>query len=276
MNGHVNITDREIEHLITGKLGEQAEHRKRTAPRRQHFQTTQLGNAKRLVSRYGNELRYCHAWKKWLIWNGRQWRADETGRIYGLAKETVLSIYTEAKRSGDAIRERIAHHASKSESRYEIESMISLAQSELPITPGELDNDPFLFNCLNGTLDLHTGQLLTHKSSNWLSKISPVSYDQAAECPNWVAFLGRIFGGSTELISFLQQAIGYSLTGSVSEKGLFVFHGNGDNGKTTLLEAVRHIMGDYAGVVDINSLMQSQISWESGSSHRARQKRGKS
>src|SRR5260370_30996784 len=80
-------------------------------------------------------------------------------------------------------------------------------------------------------------------------------HDANARWKPWLSLLGRIFNGDAQLIDYLQKVIGYSLTGIVTEKALFVLHGGGYNGKTTLLEAVRSVMGDYAGVIDIDALI---------------------
>src|ERR1051326_489563 len=223
-----------------------------------YFKTTQLGNAERMVTLFGRQIMHCHPWKKWLIWNDKQWRADNCGTIYKVAKATVRGIYGEAERtSEDTIRRALADHARNSESKSEIEAMIALAQHEVAITPEQLDSSPWLFNCQNGTIDLQSGALRKHNQGDRITKISPVHFDPDARCPTWLKFLQRIFAGDEGLINLMQRVIGYALTGSVSEKALFVLHGGGNNGKTTLLEAIRYIMGDYAGVVDINSLMQS-------------------
>jgi putative DNA primase/helicase len=90
-----------------------------------------------------------------------------------------------------------------------------------------------------------------------ITKLAPVNYSPDAACPTWLKFLNRIFAGDVALIEYLQKVIGYGLTGIVTEKALFVFHGGGDNGKTTLLEAVRAVIGDYAGVIEIDAMMQN-------------------
>src|SRR5207253_11419144 len=48
------------------------------------------------------------------------------------------------------------------------------------------------------------------------------------------------------LITFLQRAIGYSLTGETREQCLFVLHGSGSNGKSTFLELLQALLEDYA------------------------------
>ena len=63
--------------------------------------------------------------------------------------------------------------------------------------------------------------------------------------------------GNEALIHYVQKVIGYALTGNVNEKAMFVLYSGGDNGKTTLLETVRALLGDYAGIVEIDALMQN-------------------
>jgi putative DNA primase/helicase len=221
---------------------------------------TQLGNAQRLVQRHGGELRYCHKWKKWLIWNGKQWQIDENGEIERRAKDTVQEIYREGLSARDEdLRNRLFGHARRSERRSEIEAMIALAQSHegIAVLPDQLDSTPWALNCLNGILDLKTGELYSHDRENLITKITPVSFIKDAECPTWLQFLDRIMAGDEALIHYIQRVIGYALTGSVNEKAMFVLYGGGDNGKTTLLETVRALLGDYAGIVEIDALMQN-------------------
>lgn len=213
---------------------------------REHL--TDLGNARRLVKRHGENLRYCHLWGKWLVWNGRRWEKDETGAVLRLAKETVRSIYNEASQEvEDAVRRKIADHARKSESALRIRAMVALAESEpgIPVLPGELDRDPWLLNCANGTIDLRTGELRPHRREDLITKIVPVEYDPEAPCPTWLAFLERIMDGKKKLIAFLQRAAGYSLTASTQEQCFFLLYGTGANGKSVFLTTILAVMGDY-------------------------------
>jgi len=211
------------------------------------FNCSDLGNAERLSHYYGDKLKYCHPWSKWVIWDGTRWSEDHKGKVSQLAKKTVRKIYEEAKQSqDDNKRQAIARHAIFSESNGRIKSMIALAQSELPVTPDEFDKDRFLLNCKNGTVDLSTGTLTPHDKDNFITKLAPINYDKAATCPQWEKFLNRIMGNNQDLIKFLQRAIGYSLTGDVSEQCLFLFWGTGDNGKSTFLRTIYTILGDYS------------------------------
>jgi putative DNA primase/helicase len=211
------------------------------------FNLTDMGNAERLVHHFGSEIRYCHAWKKWLIWDGKRWAVDKTEQIKHKAKEVVRRIYRDAEhQSDDRKRQDIAKHAMSSESEKRIRSMVSLAQSEAFITPEELDLNPWLLTCLNGTINLETGKLMPHQTDHFISQLAPVNYDQDMDCPLWLSFLDRIMDGNEHLISFLQRAIGYSLTGETSEQCLFIFYGSGANGKTTFLQTINSMLGEYA------------------------------
>jgi phage/plasmid-associated DNA primase len=153
----------------------------------------------------------------------------------------------------------------------QIKAMLFLAESDLPITPAELDTASHLLNFLNGTVDLRTGKLGPHRRSDWLTKIVYFRYRPEAKCPRFLAFLSEIMGGgpdasegdlrrADELIAFLKAALGYSATGEVTEKVIIVAHGSGDNGKTTLLSVARDLLGDYATTIGLDMLITREES----------------
>jgi putative DNA primase/helicase len=236
----------------------------RTKSLPQKFAKTDLGNARRLVALHGADLRYCKPWKSWLIWDGKRWTVDRTGEIDRRAKSTVDGMKLEAKGMDeeDARKEKLFRHCTRSQNAARLAGMCRVAESEsqVVITPEELDKDPFLFNCKNGTLDLKNGTLRQFRRSDMLTKLSPVEFSESATCPKFEEFLKQITNGDVDLMSYLQRIFGYCMTGSVKEKALFIFVGDGNNGKTTLLEAFRHVLGDYAGQIPIESLLKSNDS----------------
>ena len=151
---------------------------------------------------------------------------------------------------------------------------LALSQCELPIESRQLDASPFLLNCKNGTLDLKTADLHTHQREDFLTKLVPFDYHPQAECPRFREFVYEIMGSTPEasqaeleradrLVDFLQRVLGYAITGDVSEKIVVCFFGSGNNGKTTLLEAVRHPLAEYSQQILIDSLMTSYRGRES-------------
>jgi len=209
---------------------------------------TDLGNAERLVARHGADLRFCHPWARWLVWDGRRWAIDDAGEVKRRAKETVRAIYAEAAQAMDENeRKARANWAMRSESRHRLDAMIALAQSEpaIPVLPDDLDTDRWLLTVGNGTLDLRTGKLRPHVRDDMITHLVEVDYDPHAQAPLWQDFLTRVMDGNDDLSAFLQRAVGYSLTGDIGERVLFFLYGCGANGKSTFLEIIRAVAGDY-------------------------------
>ena len=220
---------------------------------------TDVGNAERFVAHVGRDLRYLHLSETWFVWSGQRWRKDETGAAMRLAYATARAVADKAAGIEDERhRVRLERHALKCENASRIHSMLRLATSLLPITPNELDRSPWLLNCANGTLDLETGQLREHRREDLLTRLAPVAYTADAECPRWLDFLHHVMAGNDEMVAFLQRAVGYSLTGSTAEQVLFLLHGIGANGKSTFIETVRALLGDYATQADFTTFLRQQ------------------
>jgi putative DNA primase/helicase len=223
------------------------------------FQISDLGNARRLVSRHGKRFRYLCDRRKWLYWDGRRWADDDLGEIKRAAKETVEAIFEESlSEPDDRRRNDLRKFAIRSQSAQRLAGMIELAQSELPMPmrSTDFDRDSWSFNVLNGTLNLKTGTLRKHDPENFISKLAPVEFKPEATCPTWDAFLARIMP-SGSLRGFLRRAAGYTLTGDVTEQCILVNHGGGSNGKSTFLNALRGVFGDgeYAMHTPIDTLL---------------------
>jgi putative DNA primase/helicase len=211
------------------------------------FATTDLGNAERLVAQHGADVRYCAPWASWLLWGGSHWERDTSLGIHRRAKQTVRHIYHEAAEADTKeARRELAAWARRSEAEARINAMLALARPHVGVQPQDLNRDPWLLNVLNGTLDLRTARLVPHDRHDLITKRVPVRYDSTAACPTFAAFLQTILAERPELISFLQRAIGYSLTGDTREQVLFILHGLGSNGKSTLLDVCHGLLGDYA------------------------------
>ena len=158
-------------------------------------------------------------------------------------------IYVESGQSEDKnFRKELASYALVCESEARRRAMVSSSKAleGIPIQPEELDQEPWLLNVTNGTLDLNTGELREHRREDLITKLAPVNYDPKATCPIWEEFLDKIMDGNQNLIRYLQKAAGYALTGSTKEQCLFFLYGLGANGKSTFLNIIREMMGEYA------------------------------
>ena len=222
------------------------------------FRLTDLGNGERMAKRHGADLRYCHPWGRWFHWDGRRWQSDSTAEVERRAKETIRSIYGEASRlMDDRERKALVDHARASERDPRLRAMIArtAAETGIPILPEQLDVDRWLLNVQNGTLNLKTGQLQPHRREDLATKLAPVEYDARAGCENWIGFLYHILNQNEKLMTFLQRSVGYALTGDTREQVLFLLHGTGANGKSTLLEVVLAMLGDYACQTPTDTLL---------------------
>jgi putative DNA primase/helicase len=211
---------------------------------------TELGNAERMVTRFGDVIRYCHPWSKWLVWDGQRWAIDNTAAANRLAKKTVRKILAEASTvEEEEARTLLTKWAITSESRAAISAMLALASSErgVPILHEEMDRDGWLFNCPNGTIDLRTGQLRGHRREDLITQLCPVDFDPMARCPLWDGTLDLFFKSDPELIGYWQRVFGYCLVGVIRDHVMPIAYGKGSNGKSTILGTMLEVLGrDYA------------------------------
>lgn len=212
---------------------------------------TDLGNARRLVARHGEDLRYCYERRQWLVYEGgRRWAWDTTGECERRAKDVVNVILGEAQRApSGGERKKLARWALATEGAGRIKSLMELARSEpgIAVSVNDLDRDRWLLNCANGTLDLRTGELREHRREDLIARYVDVEYDPTAKALIFEQFLARVLP-SVEIRGWIQEYAGASLTGDTSERVFAILHGRlGKNGKSTLVETLRKAAGGNDG-----------------------------
>jgi putative DNA primase/helicase len=225
------------------------------------FFLTDLGNGERLVASHGADFRYVHDWREWRTWDGVRWSIDGTAEIYRRAKDTIRGMMKLLAELDDEDEVKALKAWSFTcEAKHKVDAMVQQAARELGVSSrsSDFDQNPWLFNCPNGTLDLETITFRAPDKQDLCTKSSPVKYDPDAKPDLWVKFLERIIPDA-EVRDFLQVSLGYSLSGHSWEKFVWFLIGEtGDNGKTTFIETVRHIFGEqegYAANMNFNSLM---------------------
>jgi P4 family phage/plasmid primase-like protien len=229
------------------------------------FPMTEGGNARRyaaLARAQGGSLFYCEDLGVWFSWDGKRWKRDHGIATQEMAKRVVRSVRQETvnEKLTPVAYQELAKHAIRSDSAKSIRSTIELAGSEpgMHVEHHRLDAQPMLLNIENGTLELTTGQLRPHDRADLLTKLCSVKYDPKAKCPTWLRFLDEIMAGRADLVDYLRRLSGYFLTGVIREHVLPVFYGVGRNGKTTFIDALLDLLGDYAGPAPKDLLMRKR------------------
>jgi putative DNA primase/helicase len=217
-----------------------------------HF--SDAGNAARFARHHRGRLLYCDG-TGWLHYDGIRWRSIGV-EITRFAKGTVSTIYQEAARHSDEEkREAIGRWALKSESEKYIRAMVSLAQCELQVRADKLDQNPWLLNCENGTLDLRTGDLREHDSADLITKLAPVCYDPDSRSPLWDSVIRRALPDE-QVRTYFQKLTGYTLTGCTREDIFALIHGPTRSSKGTVQDAIATMLGDYAITAELDVLAQ--------------------
>ena len=212
-----------------------------------------------LIGLNGENLLWCDTLGKWLIWNKSRWKFDETRRMLKITDGLVNHFLQLAYRATDPDeRTRYLDLAQKCGAQARQKSIAEMLKPQLPVTVDQLDQQHTLLNVRNGVVDLTTGEILAHSQGYHITKRTNASCKPDSGCSRWHAFLSEIMNGNTELIEFLQRAIGYSLFGLTTEHYLFVLHGTGRNGKSTFLDVLMEILGDYAMPSAADLLMQKR------------------
>lgn len=233
------------------------------------------GNAERLFDAFGDMLRFCYTDKKWLYYYDGKWYTDNIGYIRQLADSATMLQEQERilYAHDEEMLKAFDRHLKKSRSFAGKTNMIREAEHYAPILPQNLDRNKAVIGAKNGIIDLKTGELLPHDREAYLTKQCPVIYNPDAPEPAlWLQFLSDIFGGDPYMLDYIQKCVGYSLTGSTSEQCAFFLFGTGRNGKSTFLEIVRGILGDYATNIQPQTIMVNPKSGNAPSSDIARLK----
>jgi putative DNA primase/helicase len=222
-------------------------------------QFTDATNAARLMKEHGRDIRYNSAWRKWVVWEDNRWQMDDGALIHEKGLEMVRGIYNDLLKTAD-YRDRIEieKYAVLSESVRRREAFVKAASwiKALNITSDDLDSNPWLLNVENGTIDMSTGEFREHRQEDMITKLANVAYDPAADCPLWKSFIREIMDYNAELIDFLHVAAGWSITGDISEQVMFILFGSGANGKSTFINTIQHILGDYATATQTETFMK--------------------
>lgn len=216
-----------------------------------------IGNAERFAFYGGDHARWNSDTRAWLTQDGKRWSSENPDDVLRVAKDAIRETQRRIVELPASHPDRDAKLAASTQlgTRARIEAMLALSKPELSIRNLQLDADPMLLNCANGTLDLRTGAIRSHDPEDFITHLAPVPYDPNAMSEDWEQFLGLLTNGDTDMQEHLRRIAGYCLTGSAKEGSIFFLLGPTRTGKSTFLRALMQVMGSYAWRAQADSIL---------------------
>lgn len=212
----------------------------------------------------GDIAKYCVTYRAWIIYDGCVWVKDEKDVL--IEKLAMMFARAFRKYVDDSVnvemtdtQKKYFTYVIRLGDRAKRLKMIDDARAFVRIKWESLDKDKALFNCKNGTLNLETLEFRDHEASDFLSKCANVNYDPEATSPEWLKFMSDIMCGDMEKVEYLQRCLGYSLTCDVSQEEMYICYGSTTrNGKSTMLETIGNIFGDYGEVMNPETIAEKK------------------
>lgn len=208
---------------------------------------TDTGNAQNLRSFLKDEFIFINELKRWFYFISGVWVIDAANSLGKKTIDYVQEMYTRAGLVDEEdLRKALVKHVLKMESNTAQKNMIDILSRMISVTVLDFDRDPLLFNMKNGVFNLRNGEHREHNKGDLYLKQSSVKYKQGEKCPAFLKFLSDIFCGKQEIIDYMQKVLGRILSSDVSEQEVYIFFGDGENGKSTLTGVLKEVLGDYA------------------------------
>jgi len=241
------------------------------------------GDARLFNEIHKDNFIYDHAAGQWYEWAGHYWRLDEKNEVTEAVQDVIKDYAQEAQRQSwkrlkaikSSDKEAAAKHQKNEDALFKRikelqrvrrkKDILYLATVGRGLSGHEWDNGPMLLGCKNGIIDLATGKHRPGKPSDHIKTVAPTEWQGIdAPCDNWTRFLSEIFAGDAELIKYVQRLLGYGITGKTSDHVHPIFWGKGRNGKTTMFEALRHVLGLLAYKADSEILLKQRFARQAG------------
>lgn len=217
------------------------------------YPPTDLCQSQLYADVFRDRNRYSQTAREWMYYDGSRWILDEGGLEARAAAKALCrelcSYAPEASKNEQELKVNMQIASKWTISGYR-SNVVCDARDENYITADELDRDDYLLNVENGTLRLcpdGSVKFLKHDPEMLLSKIANVTYNPGATCERWEKFLSEIMEENAEKILYLQKIAGLCVSGNTQNEKMWFFHGQSTrNGKSTYLETLKYLLGDYS------------------------------
>jgi putative DNA primase/helicase len=227
---------------------------------------TDEGFAEHVAATYADRLRFVSELSAWAVFDGRSW-VIEHGIVSAkqFAKTEMRAQQQEAIKlpadtdEQEATRKKAVNFYMGLEGNRKLELTVSKMASDPRLVTGVnlFDTHPYLLNLVNGTYDLERDEMRAHDAADYLTQRVQVERDPNATCPRWDQFIDEITLGNRELANYLQCITGICLSGDVSQQEAYFLWGDGSNGKSTFIDILRDLCGDYYKPLDVDVLVYS-------------------
>ena len=257
-------------YIMDAELSRKMYQIKEAQPERSHqtsgtgYSWDESGMAELFSECYENDTRYCPETKCWYTYSDGAWRKDVGSLLVAeKIKEfyRLMALYCGEINNEDRRREYMKFIAKMGDRRFR-DRLMKDAAGAMPIAADEFDANPYLINCLNGTFDLKHMEFREHNWEDFLTMQTNFNYTlQDVSCERWEKFIDEVTCGDKAKAEYLQIALGYSMLGMANEECMFILHGKTTrNGKSTMLSAIHHLLGDYASVSPVSIICKSDRS----------------
>lgn len=211
---------------------------------------------------YESDTRYCPENKSWYTYENGRWKKDAGSLIVAerIKEFTRLMTLYCGEIDDESKRTDYLKFITKMGDRRFRDRLMKDAASVKPIPASLFDSKPYLINCINGTYDLEKMVFREHDWHDYLTMKTNIEYSATEEkhCERWEQFIDEVTSGDKEKADYLQRALGYSMLGICREECMFILHGKTTrNGKSTLLNTIQYLLGDYATVSPVSVICKT-------------------
>lgn len=254
-------------YITSAKISEKMFHIKEAHPEIEYHDNStgyswdEAGMADLFSECYRNDTRFCPEAKSWYTYEDGRWVKD-VGALLVSAKikefVRLMGLYCGEIVDEDKRKAYIKFVLKMGDRRFRDRIMKDAADC-MKISAAEFDKNPYLINCINGTYDLKEMCFREHDWKDFITMQTNFSYGLRAEsCERWDRFIAEVTEDNEDKADYLQRALGYSILGVAREECMFILHGKTTrNGKSTLLDAIMHLLGDYATVAPVELICKS-------------------
>ena len=207
------------------------------------------GNAHRFADKFSNNIHYNVDNEMWMLWNGKFWETDIKGKIRDYVDILAQDMTKDLRNEDDEIRRKIiSQNINHIQNNGGKKALLEECQhiGEIPVLNSDFDNDPYLLCANNMIYNLKTGEQLPFKKEYMISQTLSCDIDLDNEPVKWIKFFEDILENDEEMINYVRKVLAYCMSGSTREQQMWVFYGDGNNGKSLMLEIFSELMGSYS------------------------------